>query len=377
MNPTVELAKELISRASLTPLDEGCQDLIARRLKKIGFNIENMPFEEVKNLWATYGEDGPLFIFLGHTDVVPTGPIDNWKNDPFSPLEENGFLFGRGAADMKGSVAAFVTAIESFVNEHKEFNGRIGLMLTSDEEGPSVNGVRKVIQELQNRQENIDWCLVGEPTANHQVGDVIKIGRRGSLGASVKIEGIQGHVAYPQKALNPIHESAGAINEITKLTWKDETGEFQDSVLQISNLNSGTGASNVIPGDLIFDLNVRFSPSTSEEEIKESVEKILSDRSLNYSVTWNLSGNPFLTKDKGLIDAVKQSISETTGIDTQTSTDGGTSDGRFIAPTGAQVVELGPVNESIHKINECIKSEDLITLSKIYNRILVKLLTNS
>ena len=377
MNPTVELAKELISRASLTPLDEGCQDLIARRLKKIGFNIENMPFEEVKNLWATYGEDGPLFIFLGHTDVVPTGPIDNWKNDPFSPLEENGFLFGRGAADMKGSVAAFVTAIESFVNEHKEFNGRIGLMLTSDEEGPSVNGVRKVIQELQNRQENIDWCLVGEPTANHQVGDVIKIGRRGSLGASVKIEGIQGHVAYPQKALNPIHESAGAINEITKLTWKDETGEFQDSVLQISNLNSGTGASNVIPGDLIFDLNVRFSPSTSEEEIKESVEKILNDRSLNYSVTWNLSGNPFLTKNKGLIDAVKQSISETTGIDTQTSTDGGTSDGRFIAPTGAEVVELGPVNESIHKINECIKSEDLITLSKIYNRILVKLLTNS
>jgi succinyl-diaminopimelate desuccinylase len=377
MNPTVELAKELISRASLTPLDEGCQDLIARRLKKIGFNIENMPFEEVKNLWATYGEDGPLFIFLGHTDVVPTGPIDNWKNDPFSPLEENGFLFGRGAADMKGSVAAFVTAIESFVNEHKEFNGRIGLMLTSDEEGPSVNGVRKVIQELQNRQENIDWCLVGEPTANHQVGDVIKIGRRGSLGASVKIEGIQGHVAYPQKALNPIHESAGAINEITKLTWKDETGEFQDSVLQISNLNSGTGASNVIPGDLIFDLNVRFSPSTSEEEIKESVEKILSDRSLNYSVTWNLSGNPFLTKDKGLIDAVKQSISEATGIVTQTSTDGGTSDGRFIAPTGAEVVELGPVNESIHKINECIKSEDLITLSKIYNQILVKLLTNS
>ena len=377
MNPTIELAKELISKASLTPLDEGCQDLISQRLKKIGFNIENMPFKEVKNLWATYGEDGPLFIFLGHTDVVPTGPINNWKNDPFLPLEENGFLFGRGAADMKGSVAAFVTAIESFVNEHKEFNGRIGLMLTSDEEGPSVNGVRKVIQELQNRQENIDWCLVGEPTANYQVGDVIKIGRRGSLGASVKIEGIQGHVAYPQKALNPIHESAGAINEITKLTWKDETGEFQDSVLQISNLNSGTGASNVIPGDLIFDLNVRFSPSTSEEEIKESVEKILSDRSLNYSVTWNLSGNPFLTKDKGLIDAVKQSISEATGIVTQTSTDGGTSDGRFIAPTGAEVVELGPVNESIHKINECIKSEDLITLSKIYNRILVKLLTNS
>jgi len=377
MNPTVELAKELISRASLTPLDEGCQDLISQRLKKIGFNIENMPFEEVKNLWATYGEGGPLFIFLGHTDVVPTGPIDNWKNDPFLPLEENGFLFGRGAADMKGSVAAFVTAIEDFISENKRFNGRIGLMLTSDEEGPSVNGVRKVIQELQNRQENIDWCLVGEPTANHQVGDVIKIGRRGSLGATIKIQGIQGHVAYPQKALNPIHVSADAISEITKLEWKDKTGEFQDSILQISNLNSGTGASNVIPGDLSFDLNIRFSPSTTEDEIKQSVEKILIGHSLNYSATWNLSGNPFLTKDKGLIEAVKQSISDITGIDTQTSTDGGTSDGRFIATTGAEVVELGPVNESIHKVNECIRSEDLITLSEIYNQILVRLLTKS
>ena len=377
MNPTVELAKELISRASLTPLDEGCQDLISQRLKKIGFNIENMPFEEVKNLWATYGEGGPLFIFLGHTDVVPTGPIDNWKNDPFLPLEENGFLFGRGAADMKGSVAAFVTAIEDFISENKRFNGRIGLMLTSDEEGPSVNGVRKVIQELQSRQENIDWCLVGEPTANNQVGDVIKIGRRGSLGASIKIQGIQGHVAYPQKALNPIHVSADAISEITKLEWKDKTGEFQDSILQISNLNSGTGASNVIPGDLSFDLNIRFSPSTTEDEIKQSVEKILIGHSLNYSATWNLSGNPFLTKDKGLIEAVKQSISDISGIDTQTSTDGGTSDGRFIATTGAEVVELGPVNESIHKVNECIRSEDLITLSEIYNQILVRLLIKS
>ena len=377
MNPTIELAKELMSRASVTPLDEGCQDLVAQRLEKIGFNIEHMPFEEVKNLWATYGKEGPLFIFLGHTDVVPTGPIEDWKNDPFLPLEENGFLIGRGAADMKGSVAAFVTAIEDFIAKNKEFNGRIGLMLTSDEEGPSVNGVKKVIKELQSRQENIDWCLVGEPTANHQVGDVIKIGRRGSLGASIKIQGIQGHVAYPQKALNPIHESLGAINEISKLAWKDETGEFQDSALQISNLNSGTGASNVIPGDLNFDLNVRFSPSTTEEEIKESVEKILNDHSLNYSVSWSQSGNPFLTKERTLIDAVKQSISDVTDIETKTSTDGGTSDGRFIAPTGAEVVELGPVNESIHKVNECVRSEDLITLSEIYNQILVRLLTKS
>ena len=278
---------------------------------------------------------------------------------------------------MKGSVAAFITAIEDFISKNKDFNGRIGLMLTSDEEGPSVNGVKKVIKELQDRKESIDWCLVGEPTANNQVGDVIKIGRRGSLGAAIKIQGIQGHVAYPQKALNPIHESLGAINEITKLAWKDETGEFQDSALQISNLNSGTGASNVIPGDLSFDLNVRFSPSTTEKEIKESVEKILNDHSLNYSVNWNLSGSPFLTKENALIDAVKESIADTTGMETKTSTDGGTSDGRFIAPTGAEVVELGPANESIHKVNECIRSEDLITLSEIYNQILVRLLTKS
>ena len=377
MNPTIELAKELISRASVTPLDEGCQDLIAQRLKKIGFKIENMPFEEVKNLWATYGNSGPLFVFLGHTDVVPTGPLDNWRNDPFSPSEENGFLFGRGAADMKGSVAAFVTAIENFISENKQFNGRIGLLLTSDEEGPSINGVKKVIQELEKRNETIEWCLVGEPTANNKVGDVIKIGRRGSLSASVIVKGIQGHIAYPQKALNPIHESAGAINEITKLTWKDVTGEFQDSILQISNLNSGTGASNIIPGELNFDLNVRFSPSTSEEQIKESVEKILNAHSLKYSIKWNLSGNPFLTKEEALIKAVKLSILSTTGINTQTSTDGGTSDGRFIAPTGTQVVELGPVNESIHKVNECIKSEDLIILSKIYTQVLANLLTKN
>ena len=377
MNPTIELAKELISRASVTPLDEGCQDLIAQRLKKIGFKIENMPFEEVKNLWATYGNSGPLFVFLGHTDVVPTGPLDNWRNDPFSPSEENGFLFGRGAADMKGSVAAFVTAIENFISENKQFNGRIGLLLTSDEEGPSINGVKKVIQELEKRNETIEWCLVGEPTANNKVGDVIKIGRRGSLSASVVVKGIQGHIAYPQKALNPIHVSAGAINEITKLTWKDVTGEFQDSILQISNLNSGTGASNIIPGELNFDLNVRFSPSTSEEQIKESVEKILNAHSLKYSIKWNLSGNPFLTKKETLIKAVKLSILSTTGINTQTSTDGGTSDGRFIAPTGTQVVELGPVNESIHKVNECIKSEDLIILSKIYTQVLANLLTKN
>jgi len=377
MNPTIELAKELISRASVTPLDEGCQDLIAQRLKKIGFKIENMPFEEVKNLWATYGNSGPLFVFLGHTDVVPTGPLDNWRNDPFSPSEENGFLFGRGAADMKGSVAAFVTAIENFISENKQFNGRIGLLLTSDEEGPSINGVKKVIQELEKRNETIEWCLVGEPTANNKVGDVIKIGRRGSLSASVVVKGIQGHIAYPQKALNPIHESAGAINEITKLTWKDVTGEFQDSILQISNLNSGTGASNIIPGELNFDLNVRFSPSTSEGQIKESVEKILNAHSLKYSIKWNLSGSPFLTKEETLIKAVKLSILSTTGITTQTSTDGGTSDGRFIAPTGTQVVELGPVNESIHKVNECIKSEDLIILSKIYTQVLANLLTKN
>ena len=374
MNQTIDLAKELISRPSLTPLDEGCQDLIAQRLENIGFKIEKMPYGEVSNLWATYGESGPLLVLLGHTDIVPTGPLEEWINDPFSPIEKDGFLYGRGAADMKGSVAAFIIAIEQLVSKEPELKGRIGLILTSDEEGPSIDGVKKVINELENRDEKITWCLVGEPTANNQVGDVIKIGRRGSIGAKITIEGIQGHIAYPQKAKNPIHIFADALSELTKLEWKDNTGQFQDSILQISNINSGTGASNVIPGNLVFDLNVRYSPSTSSEEIMQCVEDILIKHSLEFKTDWKESGAPFLTTERTLINAVKESVIEITGLNPKETTDGGTSDGRFIAPTGSEVVELGPVNTSIHKINECVNIKDLETLSKIYEKVILKVL---
>ena len=376
MNPTLELAKELISRKSITPSDEGCQELIAKRLEASNFKIEHMPFGDVKNLWATYGKNGPLFVFLGHTDVVPTGPIEQWSHDPFNPTEKGGFLYGRGAADMKGSVAAFVTSIEDFINEYQsEIKGRIGVMLTSDEEGPAINGVVKVVEELSSRKETIDWCLVGEPTASKKLGDVIKIGRRGSIGTNIKIYGVQGHIAYPHKAENPIHLATEAINEISKLNWKDETGQFQDSALQISNLNSGTGASNVIPGELTINCNVRYSPSTTIEEIKKSVESILNSHKLNYEIDWIQGGNPFLNSETKLIESVKNSIISIIDILPDQTTDGGTSDGRFIAPTGAEVVELGPVNDSIHKIDERVKIKELTQLSEVYKNILKSLLT--
>ena len=376
MNPTLELTKDLISRQSITPSDAGCQKLIAERLEAINFKIEHMPFGDVKNLWATYGESGPLFVFLGHTDVVPTGPIEEWSNDPFQPTEKGGFLYGRGAADMKGSVAAFVTSIESFLKENKsKINGRIGVLLTSDEEGPAVNGVVKVVEELNSRKEKIDWCLVGEPTASEKLGDVIKIGRRGSIGSEIKIYGVQGHIAYPHKAKNPIHLATEAINEISKLNWKDKTGQFQDSVLQISNLRSGTGASNVIPGELTLNCNVRYSPSTTTEDIKESVENILNHHKLSYEINWIQGGNPFLNTQTTLIESVKNSITSIVDIVPDQTTDGGTSDGRFLAPTGAEVVELGPVNDSIHKIDERVKIEELTQLSEVYKNILKSLLT--
>lgn len=376
MNPTLELTKDLISRQSITPSDAGCQKLIAERLEAINFKTEHMPFGDVKNLWATYGESGPLFVFLGHTDVVPTGPIEEWSNDPFQPTEKGGFLYGRGAADMKGSVAAFVTSIESFLKENKsKINGRIGVLLTSDEEGPAVNGVVKVVEELNSRKEKIDWCLVGEPTASEKLGDVIKIGRRGSIGSEIKIYGVQGHIAYPHKAKNPIHLATEAINEISKLNWKDKTGQFQDSVLQISNLRSGTGASNVIPGELTLNCNVRYSPSTTTEDIKESVENILNHHKLSYEINWIQGGNPFLNTQTTLIESVKNSITSIVDIVPDQTTDGGTSDGRFLAPTGAEVVELGPVNDSIHKIDERVKIEELTQLSEVYKNILKSLLT--
>ena len=375
MSKTLELTKELISKKSITPHDAGCQSLLANRLKNVGFNIEHLKFGDVDNLWATLGDSGPLFVFLGHTDVVPTGPIEDWHSDPFVATDNGKLLVGRGTADMKGSVAAFITSIEAFLEEKPSLTGRIGVLLTSDEEGPATDGVCKVVEHLEKNDEKIAWCLVGEPTSDNQVGDVIKIGRRGSISAKITVKGTQGHVAYPDKANNPIHNFSSPLSELAKLVWKDETGKFQDSVLQISNINSGTGATNIIPGNLVLDLNVRHSPSTSTEQIKNDVESIINNYSIEYEILWDIGGKPFLTTEKELIDAVMKSIKEVTDMDPTLTTDGGTSDGRFIAPTGAQVVELGPGNASIHKVNESVKKEDLDKLHSIYKTILVKLVT--
>ena len=375
MSKVLDLTKELISRKSLTPDDAGCQNIVAERLQNIGFSIKHLRYGDVDNLWATFGDSGPIFTFLGHTDVVPPGPIEDWESDPFIATDKDLLLVGRGAADMKGSVAAFVTSIEDFLGEKPTLSGRIGVLLTSDEEGPAVDGVSKVVEYLEKKDEKITWCLVGEPTSDNRVGDVIKIGRRGSISAKIKVIGTQGHVAYPDKANNPIHSFSSPLSELSKLNWKDETGRFQDSVLQISNLNSGTGASNVIPGNLVLDLNVRHSPSTSAEQIKLDVESILNKYDLKYEINWILGGKPFLTTEKELITAVTNSIKDVVGSEPVCTTNGGTSDGRFIAPTGAQVVELGPGNDSIHKVNESVRKKDLEELHKIYKKILSNLLS--
>ena len=375
MSKVLELTKELIRKQSVTPLDEGCQGLVAARLEKLGFEISHLPFGEVSNLWATYGEGEKTLTLLGHTDVVPTGPTEEWTNDPFEPTERNGLLYGRGTADMKGSVAAFVIAAEMFCKENPNPKGRLSLMLTSDEEGPANDGVKKVIKYLTDKGEKIDWCLVGEPTAEKKLGDVIKVGRRGSINGVISIQGIQGHAAYPHNAKNPIHLSSQAIQEIVNLKWPDETGQFPDSILQISNINAGTGAHNVIPGEMQLKLNVRYSPSISSQTVIEAVEGILKNYNLDFTADWEDSGSPFLTKSNTLIDSVIESIVAVTGInDVDQSTAGGTSDGRFIAPTGSEVVEIGPLNASIHKIDEAVSVKELEELVEIYLRVITKLL---
>jgi len=376
MSKVLELTKELIKKPSVTPLDEGCQDLIASRLEKLGFKINHLTFGEVSNLWATYGEGEKTLTLLGHTDVVPTGPVEKWTNDPFEPTEREGLLYGRGAADMKGSVAAFVVAAEKFCQKNPKPNGRLSIMLTSDEEGPARDGVKKVIKHLTDQGEKIDWCLVGEPTAEKKLGDVVKIGRRGSINGVIKIQGIQGHAAYPHNAENPIHTSSKALNEIVALYWPDETGKFPDSILQVSNINSGTGAHNVIPGELSLKLNVRYSPSISSQTVIDAVEGILQKYKLNFNSEWEDSGSPFLTTSTTLINSVIESISSVTGInEVNQSTEGGTSDGRFIAPTGSEVVEVGPLNASIHKIDEAVSIQELEMLPDIYLKVITKLLT--
>lgn len=370
----LELACELINRPSVTPDDQGCLEIIADRLKTIGFEVEPMPFGEVSNLWARRGHNSPLLCFAGHTDVVPPGPRDQWRNDPFAAEVHEGKLFGRGAADMKGALAAMVCACERFFADHPETIGSLAFLLTSDEEGLAVDGTRKVVENLQARGVAIDYCVVGEPSSARQLGDTLRVGRRGSLNGHLKIVGTQGHVAYPEKAHNPIHDAASAIAALTTAHWDNGNRDFPSTTFQFSNIQGGTGASNVIPGDVALDFNFRFSPESSAESLQQRCTLILDALALDYQISWELSGQPFYTADSPLLEAARQAISEVCEISAETSTGGGTSDGRFIAPAGAAVVELGLLNQSIHQINENTPVADLLELSKIYERIMELLL---
>lgn len=371
---TLALAKALIARRSLTPEDAGCQALIAERLAPLGFEIHHLRFGAVDNLWARRGRGAPLFAFVGHTDVVPTGPLSQWTSDPFTPAMRDGYLYGRGAADMKSSVAAFVTAIEDFVATNPEHRGSIAVLLTSDEEGPAVDGTVKVIEWLSARGERIDYALVGEPSCVEALGDTIKNGRRGSLTGRLTVLGTQGHVAYPERALNPIHALAAPLAELCATRWDDGNAHFPPTSFQISNVHAGTGADNVIPGEIELTFNFRFSTASTEAQLRERVEATLRRHGLSYRLAWTLSGAPFLTPAGKLVDAVRMAVHATVGRSPALSTGGGTSDGRFIAPTGAEVVELGPLNASIHKLDERIRVADLPALSAIYRRALETLL---
>ena len=374
MSDTLELLKELIRRPSVTPKDEGCQDVLADRLRPLGFIEERLDFADTQNLWLRKGSVKPLFVFLGHTDVVPTGPLDAWQSPPFEPTSCDGKLFGRGAADMKGGIAAFVTAVERFLANNPNHNGSIAVLMTSDEEGIATHGVVKVVEVLEARNEKIDWCLVGEPSSDKRIGDVIRVGRRGSLNGKLIIKGIQGHVAYPELAENPIHRFAPALKELTQEIWDQGNHNFPPTSLQVSNIHAGAGAENIIPGDMEVQFNLRFSTELDERVIKQRTHAILDSYGFGYDLQWRLSGNPFLTGHGELILATHAAIKAITGDEPKDDTGGGTSDGRFIAPTGAQVIELGPLNESIHKINEHIGLNDLEVLTAIYEQILVNLL---
>ncbi|MEQ9394931.1 succinyl-diaminopimelate desuccinylase [Haliea sp.] len=374
MERTLELTCDLIRRPSVTPDDAGCQELMMARLEAIGFACTPLQFGEVKNFWAVRGNSGPLLVFAGHTDVVPTGPESAWDSAPFNPELRDGLLYGRGAADMKGSLAAMIIACEDFVAAHPDHPGRIGFLITADEEGPAHDGTIKVVAHLQQQGEQIDWCLVGEPSSNEQLGDVVKNGRRGSLGALLTVRGVQGHIAYPQLADNPIHRALPALHALTCQVWDLGNVFFPATSLQLSNINSGTGATNVIPGELAVMFNFRFSTEVTATELRRRTEAILDAHKLDYSIDWQLSGEPFLTASGDLVSAAVETIRDCTGLETQLSTAGGTSDGRFIAPTGAQVLELGPVNATIHKRNECVRAADLPRLAELYRGILQRLL---
>jgi len=373
---SIALLTELVQRDSITPQDKGCQTLIADRLQACGFTIEWMNSGDVTNLWARRGTQAPLLVFAGHTDVVPTGDESSWSSPPFSAQIVDGYLCGRGAADMKGGVAAMVTAMERFVASSAEHAGSIAILLTSDEEGPAVDGTVKVIEKLVARSEAIDYCIVGEPTSAERFGDVIRNGRRGSLGARLRIKGVQGHVAYPHLADNPVHRAAPALAELVSIIWDNGDAHFPPTTLQISNIHAGTGATNVIPATAEIEFNLRYSPATTIEHIQLTVEQLCERHNLDYDIEWKDSARPFITQPGTLTDALQKSIHEHTGRNATLDTGGGTSDGRFIAPTGAQVIEFGPINKTIHQIDERILCEDIDTLSSIYESVMAQLLNN-
>ncbi|WP_266182997.1 succinyl-diaminopimelate desuccinylase [Dyella humicola] len=376
MSAVFDLTCELIRRRSVTPDDAGCQLLLGDRLAAAGFRVEHLRFGDVDNLWATHGSGGPLLAFLGHTDVVPTGPVEQWASHPFDPVVRDGHLYGRGAADMKGSVAAMTVALEAFVQAYPQHHGRVGLLLTSDEEGPTnLDGVRRVAEHFRTTGERIDWCVVGEPSSKARLGDLIRVGRRGSLSGTLTVRGVQGHVAYPEKANNPIHAFAPALAELAAGRWDEGNQDFPPTSFQVSNLNAGTGANNVIPGTLTALINFRYSTASSAADLRTRTEAMLDKHGLDWQIDWSLSGEPFLTPPGGAVrEAVVAVCRELCGVEPEESTGGGTSDGRFIAPLGAEVVELGPVNATIHKVDECVAVADLEKLPLLYQAVCERLL---
>ena len=382
MSEVFELTCNLIRRRSVTPEGAGCLAMIGERLAAVGFRVEHLRYGEVDNLWATHGRvnetgDTPTLAFLGHTDVVPTGPESAWQSPPFEPVVRDGLLYGRGAADMKGSVAAIVVALEQFVAAQPDHRGRVGLLLTSDEEGPTnLDGVRRVVEHFRASGERIDWCVVGEPSSKERLADLIRVGRRGSLSGTLSVRGVQGHVAYPEKALNPIHAFAPALAELAAERWDEGNADFPPTSFQVSNLNAGTGATNVIPGALTALINFRYSTASTADDLRTRTEAILDRYTLDWTLAWNLSGEPFLTPPGGkLRETVVAVCRELCGVDPEQSTGGGTSDGRFIAPMGAEVVELGPLNATIHKVDECVSVADLQRLPTLYLAICERLLS--
>ncbi|MFT0696153.1 succinyl-diaminopimelate desuccinylase [Acinetobacter bereziniae] len=371
---TLELSLQLLRQPSVTPVDHNCQNIMADRLSAIGFNIENMRFEDVDNLWARRGTSSPVFCFAGHTDVVPTGHLDAWQSDPFLPEIRDGKLYGRGSADMKTALAAMVVASERFVKNHPDHKGSIAFLITSDEEGPSINGTVKVVETLEARNEKMTWCLVGEPSSTSTLGDIVKNGRRGSLNAILTVKGKQGHVAYPHLAINPIHTASKALAELCDTVWDNGNEYFPATSFQVSNIQAGTGATNVVPGTMTVTFNFRYSTEVTADQLKARVLEILDRHQVSYDIEWTLSGLPFLTPVGELVNAARTAIKNVTGTDTELSTSGGTSDGRFIAPTGAQVLELGVLNATIHQVNEHVNIDELEPLAEIYEQILVELL---